>query len=283
MITIDELKAKLGGMKTSVDDLRDALSIEASEKRLAELEHQMTLPGFYDDQARSQKIISEMGEVKNKLERFGKLKTQYEEAETLLEMIEEENDPALAAEGEEAVEGVEKSIDELQLMTMTDAIRYLKEKYVIQDSLAQMRTEVYAIVRRRYRQEVAAKKGAGACLERLHTQGMRIGVLTACERVCAEEVLKRNGLLEYMNFVASCEELPYDKQDGRLFELMPAMLHTDKAETMFVEDALHAVQTLKTHGFHVTAVYDAASKAHWKEICMQADAAFLSLDDLKGE
>ena len=97
MITIDELKAKLGGMKTSVDDLRDALSIEASEKRLAELEHQMTLPGFYDDQARSQKIISEMGEVKNKLERFGKLKTQYEEAETLLEMIEEENDPALAA------------------------------------------------------------------------------------------------------------------------------------------------------------------------------------------
>ena len=72
IITIDELKAKLGGMKTSVDDLRDALSIEASEKRLAELEHQMTLPGFYDDQAKSQKVISEMGEVKNKLERFGK-------------------------------------------------------------------------------------------------------------------------------------------------------------------------------------------------------------------
>ena len=118
MITIDELKAKLGGMKTAVDDLRDALSIEASEKRRAEREHQMTMPGFYDDQARSQKVISEMGEVKNKLERFGKLSTQYEEAETLLLMIEEENDPSLAAEGEEAVNGVEKSIDELQLMTM---------------------------------------------------------------------------------------------------------------------------------------------------------------------
>ena len=118
MITIDELKTKLGGMKTAVDDLRDALSIEASEKRLAELEHQMTMPGFYDDQARSQKVISEMGEVKNKLERFGKLSTQYEEAETLLLMIEEENDPSLATEGEEAVNGVEKSIDELQLMTM---------------------------------------------------------------------------------------------------------------------------------------------------------------------
>ena len=43
MITIDELKFKLGGLETAVNDLRDALSIEASEKRLAELEHQMTL------------------------------------------------------------------------------------------------------------------------------------------------------------------------------------------------------------------------------------------------
>ena len=110
-----------------------------------------------------------------------------------------------------------------------------------------------------------------------------MGVLTACERICAEEALKRNGLLEYLDFVASCEELPYDKQDGRLFALMPAMLHTDKTETMFVEDALHAIRTLKAHGFHVTAVYDAAGKEQWDEICTLADAALLSLDDLKGE
>ena len=118
MITIDELKSKLGSFQTAVDDLRDALSIEASEKRLAELEHQMTMPGFFDDQERSQKVYSEMGELKNKLERYRKLSTQYEEAGTLLEMIEEENDPSLISEGEEAVNGVEKSIDELQLMTM---------------------------------------------------------------------------------------------------------------------------------------------------------------------
>ena len=118
MITIDELKSKLHGYETAVNDLREALSIEASEKRLAELEHQMTMPGFFDDQARSQKVYGEMGELKNKLERYRKLATQYEEAETLLEMIEEENDPELAAEGEQAVEEVAKAIDELQLMTM---------------------------------------------------------------------------------------------------------------------------------------------------------------------
>ena len=118
MITIDELKMKLGGFETAVKDLRDALSIEASEKRVAELEHQMTMPGFFDDQEKSQKVYAEMSDLKGKLERYNKLSTQYEEAQTLLEMLEEENDPALITEGEEAVDSVEKAIDELQLMTM---------------------------------------------------------------------------------------------------------------------------------------------------------------------
>ena len=118
MITIDELKYTLGGFETAIADLRDALAIEGSEKRLAELEHQMTMPGFYDDQEKSQRVYGEMSELKNKLERFQKLSAQNEDAHTLLEMIEEENDPSLHAEGEEAVEGVRKAIDELQLMTM---------------------------------------------------------------------------------------------------------------------------------------------------------------------
>ena len=87
MITIDELKMKLGGFETAVKDLRDALSIEASEKRVAELEHQMTMPGFFDDQEKSQKVYSEMSDLKGKLERYNKLSTQYEEAQTLLEML----------------------------------------------------------------------------------------------------------------------------------------------------------------------------------------------------
>ncbi|MGN0974587.1 MAG: peptide chain release factor 2 [Gemmiger sp.] len=118
MITIDELKAKHGGFATAVNDLREALAIGASEKRLAELEHQMTMPGFFDDQERSQKVYSEMGDLKNKLERYRKLSTQYEDAGTLLDMIAEENDPSLIPEGEQAVNEVEKAIDELQLVTM---------------------------------------------------------------------------------------------------------------------------------------------------------------------
>ena len=85
-----------------------------------------------------------------------------------------------------------------------------------------------------------------------------------------------------MHFVASCEELPYDKQDGRIiWNNIVRKLKTDPKETMFVEDALHAVKALKENGYHVTAVYDAANQAQWKEICGLADEALDSLKQIE--
>ena len=118
MITIDELKVQLAEYKTAVKDLEEALAIEASKKRVQELEHTMTRPGFYDDAEASKKVFDEVGDLKGKLGRFEKLQGLYDDAETMLLMIEEENDPGMIPEGEEAVEAVGKAVDELQLMTM---------------------------------------------------------------------------------------------------------------------------------------------------------------------
>lgn len=118
MITIDELKVKLAEHKVATNDLEEALAIEGSKKRLQELEHKMSMPGFYDDPDASKKVFDEVGDLKAKLGRFEKLQGLYDDAETMLLMLEEENDPSLVPEGEEAVENVGKAVDELQLMTM---------------------------------------------------------------------------------------------------------------------------------------------------------------------
>lgn len=118
MITIDELKVKLAEFKVATDDLEEALAIEGSKKRVQELEHKMSMPGFYDDVDASKKVFDEIGDLKGKLGRFEKLQGLYEDAETMLLMLEEENDPSLIPEGEEAVANVGKAVDELQLMTM---------------------------------------------------------------------------------------------------------------------------------------------------------------------
>ena len=47
MITTDELKVQLADYGTAVKDLEEALAIDASRKRVQELEHTMSRPGFY--------------------------------------------------------------------------------------------------------------------------------------------------------------------------------------------------------------------------------------------
>ena len=97
MITTDELKVQLAEHAKAVKDLEEALAIEASRKRVQELEHTMSRPGFYDD---------------------AELQGLYDDAETMLEMLDEEYDPAMIPEAEEAVNTVGKAVEELQLMTM---------------------------------------------------------------------------------------------------------------------------------------------------------------------
>ena len=118
MITTEELKVKLAEYGTAVKDLEEALAIEASRKRVQELEHTMSRPGFYDDAELSKKVFDEVGDLRGKLNRFEKLQGLYDDAETMLEMLDEEYDPDMIPEAEEAVNTVEKAVDELQLMTM---------------------------------------------------------------------------------------------------------------------------------------------------------------------
>ena len=61
MITIDELKVQLADYGKAVKDLEEALAIDASRKRVQELEHTMSRPGFYDDADLSKKVFDEVG------------------------------------------------------------------------------------------------------------------------------------------------------------------------------------------------------------------------------
>ena len=118
MITTDELKVQLAEYHTAVKDLEEALAIDASRQRVQELEHTMSRPGFYDDAELSKKVFDEVGDLKGKLTRFEKLQGLYDDAETMLVMLDEEYDPEMVPEAEEAVNAVGKAVDELQLMTM---------------------------------------------------------------------------------------------------------------------------------------------------------------------
>lgn len=118
MIILDDIKRTLGELAPAVADLEDALSIRQSKVRLDELENKSADPSFYNDASNSGVVFAEMGEIKEKLERYTALQTLLTDAQTLLEMYEEAEDEDLATELESTVTALETQVEEMRLVTL---------------------------------------------------------------------------------------------------------------------------------------------------------------------
>ena len=65
---------------------------------IARLEQAITAQNFWDDQANSQKVMQSMSALKERVTSFTSLSSALEDLEVLLELGEEEDDEATAAE-----------------------------------------------------------------------------------------------------------------------------------------------------------------------------------------
>lgn len=74
--------------------------------------------GFWDDPEVSQQKMKELSSLKNDCEGIKKLLTDYEDLETLIQMGEEENDPSLIPEVEEALSAFEDEFEGLRIKTL---------------------------------------------------------------------------------------------------------------------------------------------------------------------
>ena len=91
---------------------------EALKLKVEEYDMKVSEPGFWDDPDKSQKILQEAGAYKNKLQALNNVTTAYEDAQTLLEMAVEEDDPDMEEEIREQVDYFKKIYEDLRLTTL---------------------------------------------------------------------------------------------------------------------------------------------------------------------
>ena len=87
-------------------------------KRIEELEREMEAPDFWNDAEISQQKMKTLKSLKDDIETYHNLETQYDDIETLIMMAEEENDASLIPEIEEAVATYEKTYDAIRIKTL---------------------------------------------------------------------------------------------------------------------------------------------------------------------
>src|SRR5690606_4651679 len=86
--------------------------------RAAQLEEGMAAPGFWDDQDSAQAVVKEISRLKRAVQEWEEVQKEYEDAEALLELVEEEPDEDLQRELEEAVSRLERAVERLELASL---------------------------------------------------------------------------------------------------------------------------------------------------------------------
>lgn len=85
---------------------------------MSKLEEQTTFPEFWDNLDNSQKVLQNIKIIKNKINKFDSLKSQYEDVETLIQLGIEEQDDGVAGEVKEIIKELTKEVDDLKIVTL---------------------------------------------------------------------------------------------------------------------------------------------------------------------
>ena len=80
----------------------------------------MAEPGFWDNSEKAQVIIDETNGYKAKYDSFHELKSAYDEAKDLFDLLQEEEDEELASEAKESAKQFEEDYNEMLIATLLD-------------------------------------------------------------------------------------------------------------------------------------------------------------------
>jgi len=105
-------------LKPALDDLAQALDLEAARRELEMLESESASEGFWDDLEKSQKATRRMNTLRSKLEHQDRREREWDDLMTLCEMGNEMEDDSLLPELEEGFAKLEAEMEEARLSTL---------------------------------------------------------------------------------------------------------------------------------------------------------------------
>ncbi len=151
--------------------------------------------------------------------------------------------------------------EELVPLSLLDGANLLKTRYQLSQSPEEILALTLRPIRRHYDEDILPMPGVPHLLARLQAQGIKMAVATASDRELAESSLQRLGLLNYFEFIITCDEVGEGKSSPQVYEKALRRLGTSKVRTLVAEDALHALQTAHRAGFPTAAIEEAHSVA----------------------
>ena len=118
LIEYDAYKQKLRELAPELEKLKQALDIDSAAQEAARLEDETTQDGFWNDLERSQKVQTRLKQLQNKVNRFRRLTSTWEDLTALCEMGQEAEDAETLEEIKTEFAALEESVEEARMTTL---------------------------------------------------------------------------------------------------------------------------------------------------------------------
>ncbi|MBP5250645.1 MAG: peptide chain release factor 2 [Lachnospiraceae bacterium] len=118
MVELDQIKYTLNTYKKPLVEVGDSLDLANKREKIQEIENIMNEPGFWDSPEKSQEYVKELNTLKNTVNDFKQLESEFEDVQVFLDMGYEENDPAIIPEVQEALDKFVEHYETLRLTTL---------------------------------------------------------------------------------------------------------------------------------------------------------------------
>nr|WP_251547439.1 peptide chain release factor 2 [Limosilactobacillus caecicola] len=112
---LTDVSKKIDQMQTEVAHFGRSLDLDALNEQIAENEHEMTAPDFWNDSQKAQKIINDNNQLKDRRDTFTNLRDQLDELATGVELLKEMPDEDLQKELDQQLPIVEKQLEQYRL------------------------------------------------------------------------------------------------------------------------------------------------------------------------
>lgn len=163
----------------------------------------------------------------------------------------------LAKHGVQAEPGL---ADILYPMTLEESSHYLKEKYALDASAAEIACDTVSMLREYYLKEVTLKPGVIELLDYLKKHNVPMIVATSSEKDILEKTFQRLQIAGYFCGMLTSTEVGCSKRDPTIYLEAAKKLGSKPEETVVFEDVLHGILAAKSAGFVTVAVADFSNK-----------------------
>lgn len=170
--------------------------------------------------------------------------------------------------------------NEIEGMSFSETAAYFKQRFSLEDSLDQIKSDWNAMAWNKYSNEVPVKDGVWDLLKYLKKMEIPAGIATSNSRDLVDLIIERHQLGEYFTSIRTSCEVPKGKPAPDIYLLVAQDLSVEPSRCLVFEDVVHGVMAGKNANMKVCAVYDKFSEKDMLQKKRLADYYVHSMEEI---